>query len=195
MTLCQCDQSKPHCSDQLFQLLDFHELTLPSLALAEQVAIADVSVIEYQRYKLPKQRRITAFKPAIHDATILIDWCKEQQCLIKVIQPDMLREGFELVRQKKLEVTDDVSIIEALGRPVKVTQGSYTNIKVCSKCRQPPVLYKQAEHSSLCLAVTMQHVCCYSALQVTKCCIPEYQSVTSGCRFTHTVLYAGDYSR
>ncbi|KAL0032340.1 hypothetical protein WJX79_005943 [Trebouxia sp. C0005] len=48
----------------------------------------------------------------------------------QVIQPDMLREGFELVRQKKLEVTDDVSIIEALGRPVKVTQGSYTNIKV-----------------------------------------------------------------
>ncbi len=44
----------------------------------------------------------------------------------------MLREGFELVRQKKLEVTDDVSIIEALGRPVKVTQGSYTNIKVCT---------------------------------------------------------------
>lgn len=48
----------------------------------------------------------------------------------QVIQPDLLREGFELVRQKQLEVTDDVSIIEALGRPVKVTQGSYTNIKV-----------------------------------------------------------------
>lgn len=51
------------------------------------------------------------------------------KCL-QVIQPDLLREGFELVRQKQLEVTDDVSIIEALGRPVKVTQGSYTNIKV-----------------------------------------------------------------
>lgn len=42
----------------------------------------------------------------------------------------MLKEGFELVMKNNLEVTDDVSIIEALGRPVRVTQGSYTNIKV-----------------------------------------------------------------
>ena len=49
---------------------------------------------------------------------------------LQVIRPDLLREGFQLVRQNKLEVTDDVSIIEALGLPVKVTKGSYTNIKV-----------------------------------------------------------------
>jgi 2-C-methyl-D-erythritol 4-phosphate cytidylyltransferase len=29
-----------------------------------------------------------------------------------------------------LQVTDDVSIIEAMGLPVKITPGSYTNIKV-----------------------------------------------------------------
>jgi 2-C-methyl-D-erythritol 4-phosphate cytidylyltransferase len=46
------------------------------------------------------------------------------------IRPALLREGFELVRQKGLEVTDDVSIIEAMGLPVKITPGSYTNIKV-----------------------------------------------------------------
>ncbi len=49
---------------------------------------------------------------------------------VQVIRPALLKEGFELVREKSLEVTDDVSIIEALGRPVRVTQGSYTNIKV-----------------------------------------------------------------
>lgn len=49
---------------------------------------------------------------------------------VQVIRPALLREGFELVRKDSLEVTDDVSIIEALGRPVRVTQGSYTNIKV-----------------------------------------------------------------
>ena len=49
---------------------------------------------------------------------------------MQVIRPALLKEGFELVREKNLEVTDDVSIIEALGRPVRVTQGSYTNIKV-----------------------------------------------------------------
>lgn len=46
------------------------------------------------------------------------------------IRPDLLREGFELVKAKGLEVTDDVSIIEAMGKPVRITPGSYTNIKV-----------------------------------------------------------------
>ena len=34
------------------------------------------------------------------------------------------------MRREGLEVTDDVSIIEALGKPVQITAGSYTNIKV-----------------------------------------------------------------
>lgn len=34
------------------------------------------------------------------------------------------------MQKHKLEVTDDVSIIEAMGKPVKITKGSYTNIKV-----------------------------------------------------------------
>jgi 2-C-methyl-D-erythritol 4-phosphate cytidylyltransferase len=46
------------------------------------------------------------------------------------IRPALLRQGFQLVKDKGLEVTDDVSIIEAMGLPVKITAGSYTNIKV-----------------------------------------------------------------
>ncbi|PRW56614.1 2-C-methyl-D-erythritol 4-phosphate chloroplastic [Chlorella sorokiniana] len=48
----------------------------------------------------------------------------------QVIKPPLLKAGFELVQREKLEVTDDVSIIEALGQPVKITSGAYTNIKV-----------------------------------------------------------------
>ncbi|GAX72740.1 hypothetical protein CEUSTIGMA_g196.t1 [Chlamydomonas eustigma] len=48
----------------------------------------------------------------------------------QVIRPSLLRQGFEVVKTKGLEVTDDVSIIEALGLPVRITAGSYTNIKV-----------------------------------------------------------------
>ncbi|KFM29052.1 2-C-methyl-D-erythritol 4-phosphate cytidylyltransferase, chloroplastic [Auxenochlorella protothecoides] len=48
----------------------------------------------------------------------------------QVIAPVLLRAGFDLVRRRGLEVTDDVSIVEALGEPVRVTSGSYTNIKV-----------------------------------------------------------------
>jgi len=48
----------------------------------------------------------------------------------QVIAPEILRKGFELVQRNSLDVTDDVSIVEHLGMPVKVTRGCYTNIKV-----------------------------------------------------------------
>lgn len=38
--------------------------------------------------------------------------------------------GFDKVKAENLEVTDDVSVIEALGEPVKLTFGEYTNIKL-----------------------------------------------------------------
>lgn len=46
------------------------------------------------------------------------------------IRQELLRAGFDLVHREGLEVTDDVSIIEAMGKPVKITSGSYTNIKI-----------------------------------------------------------------
>uniref|UniRef100_A0A0D9V8R2 2-C-methyl-D-erythritol 4-phosphate cytidylyltransferase n=1 Tax=Leersia perrieri TaxID=77586 RepID=A0A0D9V8R2_9ORYZ len=48
----------------------------------------------------------------------------------QVMKPNLLKDGFELVRRDGLEVTDDVSIVEYLKHPVFVTEGSYTNIKV-----------------------------------------------------------------
>lgn len=48
----------------------------------------------------------------------------------QVIRPQLLKRGFEIVARDGLEVTDDVSIVEAIGEPVIITPGSYTNIKV-----------------------------------------------------------------
>lgn len=48
----------------------------------------------------------------------------------QVIKPDLLRHGFEKVVANDLAVTDDVSIVEQLGEPVKLTLGEYTNIKI-----------------------------------------------------------------
>jgi 2-C-methyl-D-erythritol 4-phosphate cytidylyltransferase len=48
----------------------------------------------------------------------------------QVIRPELLRRGFELVKRQRLEVTDDVSIVEALGEPVLITPGNYQNLKV-----------------------------------------------------------------
>ena len=48
----------------------------------------------------------------------------------QVMRPQLLRDGFNLVNSKGLEVTDDVSIVEALGERVQVAPGSYFNLKV-----------------------------------------------------------------
>jgi len=48
----------------------------------------------------------------------------------QVIKPDILAKAFEYVRENALEVTDDVSMVEEVGLPVKLTMGEYTNIKL-----------------------------------------------------------------
>eukprot|EP00569_Conticribra_weissflogii_P006110 CAMPEP_0171333182 /NCGR_PEP_ID=MMETSP0878-20121228/3860_1 /TAXON_ID=67004 /ORGANISM="Thalassiosira weissflogii, Strain CCMP1336" /LENGTH=319 /DNA_ID=CAMNT_0011834095 /DNA_START=65 /DNA_END=1024 /DNA_ORIENTATION=- len=48
----------------------------------------------------------------------------------QVVKVEALLRGFEKVERESLEVTDDVSIIEALGEPVKLTRGEYTNLKI-----------------------------------------------------------------
>jgi len=48
----------------------------------------------------------------------------------QVVAIDSLRRGFEKVARDGLQVTDDVSIVEALGEPVRLTRGEYTNLKI-----------------------------------------------------------------
>lgn len=48
----------------------------------------------------------------------------------QVSSKKLFLQGFEKVKKDNLEVTDDVSVIEALGLPVKLTLGEYTNIKL-----------------------------------------------------------------
>jgi len=48
----------------------------------------------------------------------------------QVIRLRLLKEGFDYVNKQGMTVTDDVSLVEVLGKPVKVVEGSYTNVKV-----------------------------------------------------------------
>jgi 2-C-methyl-D-erythritol 4-phosphate cytidylyltransferase len=48
----------------------------------------------------------------------------------QVIRIETLQRGFAKVAAEDLEVTDDVSIVEALGETVKLTLGEYTNLKI-----------------------------------------------------------------
>jgi 2-C-methyl-D-erythritol 4-phosphate cytidylyltransferase len=44
--------------------------------------------------------------------------------------PALLKQGFVLAQNKNLTVTDDVSLVELTGHPVKLVQGSYNNLKI-----------------------------------------------------------------
>jgi 2-C-methyl-D-erythritol 4-phosphate cytidylyltransferase len=48
----------------------------------------------------------------------------------QVIQTQLLQRGFAKVAAEQLEVTDDVSIVEAMKETVKLTRGEYTNLKI-----------------------------------------------------------------
>jgi 2-C-methyl-D-erythritol 4-phosphate cytidylyltransferase len=48
----------------------------------------------------------------------------------QVIRLSLLQEGFASAQKGHFTVTDDVSLVELLGKPVKVVEGSYSNIKV-----------------------------------------------------------------
>jgi len=48
----------------------------------------------------------------------------------QVVRPEVLREGFRKVAEEGWEVTDDVSIVERMGKPVKLTVGDYENFKL-----------------------------------------------------------------
>jgi len=48
----------------------------------------------------------------------------------QILRPQMLRDGFVNANEKSLAVTDDVSVVELMGKPVKLTVGDYTNLKL-----------------------------------------------------------------
>lgn len=48
----------------------------------------------------------------------------------QVVRTGLLRAGFAKAAAESLEVTDDASLVEALGEPVKLTLGEYTNFKL-----------------------------------------------------------------
>ena len=79
--------------------------------------------------------------------------CRLTYTHMQVIRRALLLEGFEAVRSQGLAVTDDVSIVEALGKPVKITQGSYMNIKV---------------RMSVCI-----RVCVFACMCICVCVFPE----------------------
>lgn len=48
----------------------------------------------------------------------------------QVIDPKLLKEAFIKANNENLTVTDDLSLVELLDKPVKMVEGSYSNLKI-----------------------------------------------------------------
>jgi len=68
----------------------------------------------------------------------------------QVIQLELLMQGFAKVHREKLQVTDDVSVVECLAVPVKLVLGDPSNIKITTPedliFAEQWLAQKQAEH-------------------------------------------------
>jgi 2-C-methyl-D-erythritol 4-phosphate cytidylyltransferase len=59
----------------------------------------------------------------------------DRSCLWEIQTPQaasfkLLQEGFRKANQENITVTDDASLIELTGNPIKVVEGSYANLKI-----------------------------------------------------------------
>jgi 2-C-methyl-D-erythritol 4-phosphate cytidylyltransferase len=113
------------------QLVAVHDSARPLVTRAEAVAVFrdaqqhGAAVLGVQTKATIKQARADRFVERTLDRSVLWEMHTPQ-----VVRPQILRDGFALVAKNKLAVTDDVSIVEAMGLPVFITQGEYTNLKV-----------------------------------------------------------------
>ena len=51
----------------------------------------------------------------------------------QVLSYSLLKKGLKKIQDENIMVTDDVSLAELLGEPVKLVQGSYSNIKITTQ--------------------------------------------------------------
>lgn len=68
-------------------------------------------------------------------ATRLVEKTLDRSILWEIQTPqalraDLIRQGFQAVRERGLEVTDDVAVAEAIGHPVEIVPGSPRNFKL-----------------------------------------------------------------
>jgi len=109
-----------------------HDAARPLVTVAEvEKVVAEAR--EHGAALLAVQTKAT-IKQAVEGSTLVAATPKRKTLweahTPQVIRADLLREGFANAAEKNLEVTDDVSLVEALGKPVKLTEGEYTNLKV-----------------------------------------------------------------
>ncbi len=72
------------------------------------------------------------------DQNAMVDYTPNRELLYQVQTPQVFRkeiimEAYEINKEEKIKVTDDSSLVEKLGKKVKIVVGDYTNIKITTK--------------------------------------------------------------
>lgn len=68
----------------------------------------------------------------------MVDYTPNREFLYQVQTPQVFRkniikEAYEINKEENIKVTDDSSLVEKLGKKVKIVLGDYTNIKITTK--------------------------------------------------------------
>lgn len=121
------------CSCGRDDLVAIHDSARPLVTPAECRAVfADAAEHGAAVLGVPSKATV---KQEAADARGFVGCTLDRSMLWEVATPQVMRrglleDGFDKAAQDDLAVTDDVSLVEMLGAPVKLTLGEYTNIKV-----------------------------------------------------------------
>lgn len=101
------------------------EATRRALALAAEVGAAVVAVPAVDTLKRVDRHGMVLETVPRHDV-----WMAQTP---QVVRRELLEEALEQAERSAFQGTDDVSLVEAMGRPVAVVEGSRRNLKVTTE--------------------------------------------------------------
>jgi 2-C-methyl-D-erythritol 4-phosphate cytidylyltransferase len=118
------DQSRLICVHDSARPFVDAEMTRRALQAARESGAATTGMpVKFTVKECDKNRLVTNTPPR--------DFVWEIQTP-QVIQSAWLKKGFQHVQEHNITVTDDVSVVESIGLPVKLVEGSYRNLKITS---------------------------------------------------------------
>jgi 2-C-methyl-D-erythritol 4-phosphate cytidylyltransferase len=98
------------------------EMTRRALLAARKHGAATIGMpVKFTVKECDKNRMVTKTPPR--------DFVWEIQTP-QVIQSALFKKGFQYIRENHIAVTDDASVVESIGLPVKLVEGSYRNLKI-----------------------------------------------------------------
>jgi len=118
--------------DRQSEIVVVHDGVRPFIS-TELIAKSVQAGIEYQAVALavPVKDTIKVVQQGLVEKTLdrSVLWAIQTP---QVFQAELLREAYARLSRPTVSITDDATLVEALGHPVKIIEGDYRNIKITS---------------------------------------------------------------